>query len=193
MEVSRIGDSILHFNYPTAASMHTAGNRFHVYYEDPIHKGRLETDNKVWSGYNYPPGVITQLPAEQLSPEETELQNWALHYPNNYIILTYQNPNVNRTIVHETAHALFSTDSNYREEVISVLKGRDLSAMKSILSKYDDEVFLDEAQAYLIEWSKVSKDLSDKADSYLLTHRELSHIYNRYAARLHRVPLQKES
>lgn len=189
MEINRIGNSILHFNYDSLQEMHDAGNRFHVYYEDPIHKGSLQTDNQNWSGYNYPQGLLTSISPSELTLAERELQTWALRYPNHYIILTYQNPSVNRTLMHETAHALYSTNPSYREEVLAVLKKRDLSAIKDKLYKYDDEVLLDEAQAYLIEWNKMEKKLGDDADSYLLTHRELRRIYNRYAARLHRVPL----
>ena len=189
MEINRIGDSILHFNYPTAQKMHDAGNRFHVYYEDPLHKGSMQYDTQEWSGYNYPRGVITSVSPTELTEAEQELQSWAHQYPNHYIILTYQNPAINRTLMHETAHALYSTNPSFREEVLAVLKKRDLSAIKDRLYKYDDEVFLDEVQAYLIEWNKMEKKLGSDADSYLLTHRELLRIYNRYAARLHRVPL----
>jgi hypothetical protein len=184
MEIYYVGDSILHFNYTSVDAMHAAGNRFHVFYEDPLKQGRLVTDRQSWSGYNFPPNFFSSFTEDELTHPEQELHRWGIAYPNHYFILTYQNPNLNQTIIHETAHALYSTNAMYRDSIDQKLAEVDLEPIRKVLGHYSESVFYDEAQAYLIEWRKIEiklKSIGEDSDQFIPIHQELEYIYNHHA------------
>ena len=191
MQVYKIGRHIIQLHYPAQQDLYDAGNRFHVFYEHPLHKGSFQEDDGNWSGYNFPPRFFYSL-NEDLSAPEQEVYNLGLRYPSSYFIMTYENPSVSRTLIHETAHALYKTDYSYKQEVDSLLKDKDLDNLKNILPQYDDSVILDEIQAYLVEWRKIRTNLLKNGrnpDQYLQLHLDVERIYTKYAANLRKTAI----
>jgi hypothetical protein len=191
MQVYQIGRHIIQLHYPTQQDLYDAGNRFHVFYEHPLHKGSFQQDDGNWSGYNFPPRFFFSL-NEDLSEVEQQVYNLGLRYPSSYFIMTYENPSVDRTLIHETAHALYKTDPSYKQEVDYLLKDKDLDTLKGILPKYDNSVILDEIQAYLVEWKKIRINLLKSGinpDQYLQLHLDIQRIYHRYAANLRKTAI----
>ena len=186
MQVYQIGRHIIQLHYPTQQDLYDAGNRFHVFYEHPLHKGTFQKDDGDWSGYNFPPRFFYSL-NEDMTEVEQEVYNLGLRYPNSYFIMTYQNPSVDRTLIHETAHALYKMEPSYKQEVDLILRDKDFDNLKSILPKYDKSVLMDEIQAYLVEWKKIRTNLLKAGinpDLYLPLHMDMERIYNKYAANL---------
>lgn len=191
MQVYYIGDKIIHIHYLTQQDLYSAGNRFHVCYEHPQFKDTFQEDGGSWSGYNFPPYFISTF-KEDFNSAEQELYNIAVKNPSKYIILTYEYPLMERTLIHELAHALYYTNNDYRSMVLQKLRTADLTNIKEVLSNYDASVLLDEAQAYLIEWNKLKEKLTHyglNADQYLQLHLELTRIFDTHAANLRRIPL----
>ena len=192
METYLIGDDILYLNFPSQQKMYDAANRFHVYYESPDMKGQLVEDHGTWSGYNFPKDFLNKFEDKDLSQQEEALLQVSHTYPHRYVIMTYENPNKNRTFIHETCHALYATNWSYRSEVRRLMARSNLDKIRSALSHYSGDVFTDEAQAYLIEWNKFRNFMSQQGDDpeqYLLLHNDLLRIYNQYAANLRKVPV----
>lgn len=192
MRVYQIGGNIIHIHYSSKQDLYNAGNRFHVFYEHPDMKGSFQEDGGDWEGYNFPPQFLTSI-NEDFSQSEQELYSVASKYPDSYFILTYENPEMPRTLIHETAHALYTTNTFYKNAINLKLQNANLTSLNKVLGNYDSDVFDDEAQAYLIEWHKLSSKLvgvGETPDQYLQLHLDLERIYNQHAANLRRILLQ---
>lgn len=186
MQVYQIGRHIIQLHYPNQQELYDAGNRFHVFYEHPLHKGSFQEDDGNWSGYNFPPQFFLTL-NEDLTEAEQEVYNLGLRYSSSYFIMTYENSMVDRTLIHETSHALYNIDPSYKQEINHRLKDTKLDVLKGMLPKYDDAVILDEIQAYMVEWQKIRNNMLKSGinpDRYLQLHLDVERIYNKYAANL---------
>ncbi len=192
MQTYLIGDNILYLHFSTQQEMYNAANRFHVYYESPDRKGHLEEDHGNWTGYNFPQNFLNKFSKEEVTPAEQELLDINQIYPNRYVIMTYENPEKDRTFIHEICHALYATEWSYRSEVRRLMARSNLDNIRNSLSQYSGDVFRDEAQAYLIEWNKFKIFMTNfgyDADEYMLLHYDLLKVYNRHAANLRKVPV----
>ncbi len=150
--------------YNTRYELMYSLGRFQEYYENPVLKGKVFTRLDLqdwqpdyyiqWSGCNFPPYVINELrdnPAWNLDRHEKDaLSNMG----NKYTIGVNREDEMEKVILHERAHALFSHSEEYRNLIHGfILKNlaSTADAFKNLTEAgYHNDVLADEMQAYLI-------------------------------------------
>lgn len=152
--------------------------RFQEYYESPKFSGKIFTLNEYkkwyikekgsftyytdWSGFNIPSYVLKPFfegKFNPLSKKEKQLLNLFKDIKNKYYIIGIHKgmnkKKIKYLLRHEIAHAMFYTDSNYRLEVLHILKKYDVSKIKDKLSSmggYARSVLDDEVHAYSLDF-----------------------------------------
>lgn len=115
-----------------------------------------------WAGFNIPGSSLIQFwnlfikMEGSLRSKETELFSHIMDFilnddPNFYVIGTYQADE--RTIAHETRHAYYYLDEDYRQRCDDIFKElpesvKDAVTLRLLEMGYSDTVVPDEAQAY---------------------------------------------
>ena len=86
----------------------------------------------------------------------------------------------NSTLAHELAHALFFTDSTYREAALAAMREYDTSAIERKLAEagYGKHVISDEVQAYLVG---PSSKLSPASRRLAPLRRKLRALFRRHS------------
>lgn len=174
--------------------------RFQEYYESPEFKGRIFTLEEFkkwyiekkgkfsyytdWNGFNIPSGILTTFREGSFDPLSTLETSFLGIFEDVeepfYVIGThkeYPKEKIENLIQHETAHGLFYTNSDYKNEVLQILEKynhAELFLWLEFLGGYHPDVFLDEAHAYGLSPSKKGPTIDPG-----LT-RELKEIFNRY-------------
>lgn len=133
-----------------------------------------------WIGFNFPSKVLIPFREglfDPLTVEEQRLLDLFKYRNDNFYIIGAQN---NSTLRHELSHALYASNSKYRDEVNKFLnknKNKLKSTSKYILDKgYCPEVLYDEIQAYI----------TDNDDNELINNTcpsiiaGINKIYNKY-------------
>lgn len=108
-----------------------------------------------WVGFNFPSSVLTPFKDGLFDPltlEEQRLLELLRYRKDNFYIIGAQDNSILR---HELAHALYASDSKYRNEInnfISKNKSKFKKASEYIISKgYCKDVLNDELQAYITD------------------------------------------
>lgn len=142
--------------------------RFQEFYESPKFRNTIFSLNEYrlwysktngaftyyddWSGFNIPGEVTIPFRTglfDHLSPEEKELLDKIPHRLEKYYIIGISKDK--DVYNHELCHALYYTNSKYKQEVDKILKKYDLSKLSQFLRElgYHESVILDECHAYL--------------------------------------------
>lgn len=179
----------------TQAELGLTFMRFQEYYESPNPEfknkiftvGQLRkwysetygtnTYHEDWTGFNIPSYVLKPFKDglfDPLTTEEINLLHLFQYREDSFYIIGAQDLS---TLRHELCHSLYAYDSNYRNEINTIIKDNSkqlIKAKKYILSKgYCSEVINDELQAYI----------TDNDDSFLkknIPSRILELINNAY-------------
>jgi len=147
--------------------------RFQEHYEssNPLFKGKVFTQGQLkqwysetygannyhstWVGFNFPSFVLHPFKDglfDPLTTEETRLLELFRYRKDSFYIIGAQNNSVLR---HELAHALYASDSKYRNEIDTFIAKNSKKMKKTfnyIFSKgYCKEVVNDEIQAYITD------------------------------------------
>lgn len=158
--------------------------RFQEYYEspNPDFKGKIFTCGQIrswysetygvdsyhhdWSGFNFPSSVLLPFKKglfDPLTDEEKCLLDFFKYRHDNFYIIGAQNNSVLR---HELAHALYSYDQKYANQINYILdanKTKMKRVRKYILDKgYHKDVINDELQAYI----------TDNDDEFIIKHTD---------------------
>jgi hypothetical protein len=133
-----------------------------------------------WVGFNFPSKVLIPFKEGLFDPltiEEQRLLDLFKYRSDDFYIIGAQN---NSTLRHELAHALYASNSKYRNEINKFLnshKAKLKNTTKYILNKgYCQEVLYDEIQAYI----------TDNDDNELINNTcpsiiaGVNKIYNKY-------------
>lgn len=174
MDIRQTESNVYHITYQTSQELAQAFFPFQEYYENkkfadtsftkeefdawyqenyPGHK--YEED---WSGFNIPLYMICKFKIDPVlndlknySPLSIELFEFMEKVgPQAYLIGTTKDVDPS-TLEHEERHARFYTDSEYKKNVLAILKDVDLGALSEHLVKisYHPKVILDECHAYI--------------------------------------------
>lgn len=143
--------------------------RFQEYYESPVFKGKIFTVEQFnewykginesdyvddWSGFNLNDTVFTPFLEGKFNPlseeEKMLLSKVAVLKKPFYVIGALKGDT--GTILHETAHALFYLNEEYRREVKKILREINTKRIENFLEEkgYDQSVMTDEVNAYLL-------------------------------------------
>jgi hypothetical protein len=147
--------------------------RFQEYYEsaNPDFRGKVFTLGQLkrwysetygannyhttWIGFNLPSNALIPFREGLFDPltiEEQKLLDLFKYRSDNFYIIGAQS---NSTLRHELAHALYASNSKYRDEITKFLnknKSKIKQTVKYILGKgYCDDVLYDEIQAYITD------------------------------------------
>lgn len=147
--------------------------RFQEYYEsdNPVFRNGVFTQGQLkrwysetygsnsyhthWVGFNFPSKVLTPFKEglfDPLTVEEQRLLDLFKYRKDNFYIIGAQNSS---TLRHELSHALYATNTKYKNEIDKFLiknKVKIKKPLKYIKDKgYCDEVLFDEIQAYITD------------------------------------------
>lgn len=142
-----------------------------------------DTYHHDWLGFNFPSRVL--IPFKQglfdpLTTEEINLLELFRYRHDEFYIIGAQDKSVLR---HELAHALYSSNSKYKQEIDSYINANKKYLKKAsnyILSKgYCKEVLYDELQAYITD--NDDKDIINNTPAKIL--KQINLIYKKYIDR----------
>lgn len=147
--------------------------RFQEHYEseNPLFKNQVFTQGQLkrwysetygsnsyhthWVGFNFPSKVLIPFKEglfDPLTTEEQRLLDLFKYRSDDFYIIGAQNNNILR---HELSHALYASNSKYRNEIDSFLrknKNKIKATLKYIKDKgYCEDVLYDEIQAYITD------------------------------------------
>ena len=159
---------IYHVQFESQYKLTSTLLRFQEHYESPRFRGEvfdLETfmDWYVtstthgyfsyledWAGFNFPSRIFEKFRGGSFDPltrkEQKFLEMFKGLNHEFYVIATAGETEKSTSIIHEIVHGLFHTDTTYRDQVLGVLAGCELSAFANAFKDlgYHDEVLLDE-------------------------------------------------
>lgn len=211
----RVSSRILHIRYHRSSDMARDFMRFQEYYESPKFKGRFFTRTEFnewyrrkakkgrctystdWGGFNLPSWVFRVWENRSLDPREAKLAHTVRALMGNlsqfpgptsaYVIATAGNDeDEHTTYYHELAHALFATESGYREKVLRVLEHEDgnpaLEKVKRLVKRwgYHPDVVPDECHAYVFANMNFLKSEGVKIGELQTMHANLSLLFWNY-------------
>lgn len=107
-----------------------------------------------WSGFNFPSYVFKHFLNGDFSPMSSKerflLSLFEDIKDDFYVIGTYKDPKKDAVIIHELVHAMFYTNKEYADKVVTLLQSKNLDNIKQCLRDmgYCEEVLLDEINAY---------------------------------------------
>jgi hypothetical protein len=181
--VEEILRNVFHINFKSQIDLCSTFLRFQEYYESPKFKGTIFTleDYKKWYSSSEIKGAFTyytdwsgmNIPSYCLEPfynglfdpltsrEKQILDIFDGKTGKYYIIGTHGK--LKHSLKHEIAHALFYISDEYQNEAVSLLKDVKCESFRDYLLKigYDNEVMIDEIQAYLVSNIDLFKDEAD--------------------------------
>lgn len=175
--------------------------RFQEYYESPEFKGRVFsidefikwytgihgsfTYSRDWYGFNIPSKVLEPFRGGQFDPltaNEKKILDICKEEKDFYIIgVTPSAEYFSETVKHEFVHGAFYCNKKYRDEVIGLLKESKIFKIEKCLSKmgYHKEVFVDEANAYVLVEPETLSQFATKNDTKKL-RSNLDKIFIKY-------------
>ena len=136
-----------------------------------------------WSGFNVPSEAFEafyQGTFNPLSKKEERLLGLFRRESRPFYVIGLSSKD---DLKHELAHALFSTQPEYKKAVVAAMRGFDTSVLKRRLAKmgYHAHVLPDEVQAYLIAPEDAP---GGTPRSLTRLRRTLQSIYREYSTRL---------
>lgn len=169
-----ITEDIIHLTFKSKADMSNTMMRFQETYESPKFKdtvfGRREFftwyRNKYkseyledWDGFNIPSFIVDSVRTfPNLTLRETKLIEDldSKVKSEKYYVITSVGDSKSSALIHEIAHALFYLNKRYNSDMKTLIKSMPPNVRESMFislrkNKYDESVFMDEAQAYLID------------------------------------------
>jgi hypothetical protein len=165
-------NNIIHVHCKNSKELSSTFLRFQEFYESPYFKGKKinlwnfynyyqKFSKKAkftycsdWSGFNLPYWVFTKFKDTPL-PREKELISILPKKKPFYVIGTCGRKNsqdYKDVLLHEKAHALYFLNPQYKKEINKIIDLKDFSILIKYLKKlgYNEEVILDEVQAYML-------------------------------------------
>jgi hypothetical protein len=201
IEVNEILQEIFHLNFDSQLDLCSTFLRFQEYYESPQFKGKIFTleDYKKWysspeirgsftyytdwAGMNIPSYCLEPFYKGLFDPLTTREQQILDIFNGKtgkyYIIGTYGK--AKRSLKHEIAHGLFYISKGYQSESTLLLENVKCDSFRNYLLRigYDDDVMIDEIQAYLVSNIELFKDEADITP--LLPYKdELEILFRKY-------------
>lgn len=205
IKMEKISDKIHLLIFDNQFEITSTMIRFQEHYESPYFKDKIFSleEFKSWYIENSPNGKKTgeftyysdwngfNIPSQVLKPfyeglfedisenEQLILKKFKNERDNFYIIGVhgaFEKPE--ELLRHEIAHALFSTDKNYKREVLSAISQHDVQELKKEIKQlggYHDDVLEDEVHAYIID---STRDFKAKINNEL--SKKLRVIYEKY-------------
>lgn len=136
-----------------------------------------------WSGFNVPSTALRPFYRGDFDPlleKEKRLLRLFRGLREPYYIIGVSDEGAESSLTHEIAHALFTTDADYRAAVCAAMRGYDTSAIEKELTRlgYARHVLQDEVQAYLVS---PSGDLGKPGRALLPLRRKLRALFKRHA------------
>jgi hypothetical protein len=167
----RVAKGIYLLRFKTQYELAATFLRVQEHYESPKFHGRIFsleqymdwyaarygdfTYYKDWSGFNVPSTAFATFyrgKFDPLSEKEKQLLRLFENLRDRFYVIGIHESGAKSTLAHELAHALFFTDSAYRDAVRAAMRGYDTSALERKLAEvgYGKHVIPDEVQAYLV-------------------------------------------
>jgi len=207
--------NIYHMNFGKQKDLCETFMRFQEFFESPQFRGKFFsikaykdwyrktspkgkktgrfTYNKDWSGFNIPSYILQPFKEGKFDPlskkEKLFLKEFADKDGRFYIIGTFGSINLS-TLAHEMAHALFYTESTYREKMIKLINNipeKDLKKIHDHLGAsggYHPEVFEDETHAYVtINMEQLEKRHKISSEELWDIHRKMKRVFERYRSK----------
>lgn len=136
-----------------------------------------------WSGFNVPSAALRPFFRGKFDPlleKEKNLLRQFRRLREPYYIIGVSDEGSEESLTHEIAHALFTTNVDYKAAICAAMRGYDTSAMAKELLRlgYAKHVIQDEVQAYLIS---PSGDLGKPSRALMPLKRKLRALFRRYA------------
>lgn len=170
--ITQISKQIIHFEYELQETLSSTFMRFQEYYESPKFKGEIftigefkswyaqeygcNTYTRDWAGFNFPDYVLKpffQGLFDPLTDSEQQVVEFLRYRTDKFYVIgsSIKSNDPDDVVKHETYHALYYIDDEYREKVNFILKEYDLSPLERHLFEmgYHKDVFLDELNAYI--------------------------------------------
>lgn len=162
IHLSEITNEILRVHCSTQEHLASTFLRFQEHYESPEFRGKIFTLEeykeyytkkhgefsyyKDWSGFNVPSYVFEpfrQGKFDPLSTKESRLLSLLRAYKGKfYVIGTYERKDEKQkeeiTLQHETAHGLFYTVPEYKEEILAILSKVDLGPIRKYVKDFEN-------------------------------------------------------
>lgn len=206
IKVIEIVKGLFHLKFPNQYLMNSTLVRMQEYYESPKFKGKTFTleDFMDWyvdhdvnkrfdyftevRGMNFPLdvlGVFYDGSFDYISKKEKMVldffRKWNVE-GRYYIIATFGGKG---ELKHELAHGLYYLVTEYKKEVLNILRGVEIPSLRSFLKEniYSRYVYKDEAHAYMIEGvtSIYKEDFTSKdLKRFKKISSRLRKIYNKY-------------
>lgn len=200
MKVLHPREKIIHLKFKRKKDLTQTMLRFQEHFESPKFRNKIfsleefktwyatTTPNKKftyysdWSGFNFPSKILKPFYAGNFDPltaeEKMILDTLRNEEGKFYVIATFKNEDVK----HETAHARFYVDQQYRKEVKKVMSAINTKPIFKVLKDmgYDKSVWIDEAHAYLLETEEYfQKEFQLECEEYKEARRQLAEIYRK--------------
>jgi len=188
--------------------------RFEEYFESPKFRGKIFSLNEFkkwytanspegkktkrftyyedWHGFNIPSEILGPFYGGRFNPLSNEEKAVLRLFKNKrkkklYIIATYKGASQN-TIQHEIAHGLFYTNSEYKREIIKILRKCDQKIKNKIINNYlskygggyHPKVWLDEMHTYIMTNLDFLKKYKISSNKLLKTNKELNNTFKKY-------------
>ncbi len=170
-----------HFESPKFKDKFFSLEEFKTWYASTT-KSKKFTYYSDWSGFNFPSKILKPFYEGKFDPltaeEKTILDLLREEGDKFYVIATFKNEDVK----HETAHARFYVDAEYRKQVKKVVKTIDTKPLFKVLKGmgYDKSVLIDEAHAYLLETEEYFvNEFKVDIEPYKEARRQLAEIYRK--------------
>ncbi len=204
-KICKITPEIVWFDFTSKKQLAKTFVRFQEFYEGPHHAGKIFTladykkyykrkwgkwsYYKDWSGFNIPSHILGPFENGSFDPlREIELDFLdTIHKLNMppvfYIIGTFGGGN-HDTLKHEIAHALFYTNSAYRQNVLTFLGRTVLDPIFYALGKheYNSCTWVDEAHAYIMTCADKLAEWNVDTNLYIHTKQDLLINYKAFTA-----------
>jgi hypothetical protein len=199
MKLIKLNSYTYQVDFDTQREMCQTFLRFQENYESPQFKGKIFTLKEFkewykttrngrftyysdWSGFNIPSYVIYPFLKGKFDPLSKKEKALLEILPSNplidgtsfYLIGTFKGGQ-NDVLEHELVHALYYQDKcGYRAEINSLLKQYDLTKLFNHLKElgYHEDVWYDEANAYLVTEEMDEPDLSPKLKALYEKYKE---------------------
>ena len=195
----RVASGIYLLRFKTQYELASTFLRVQEHYESPKFHGRIFTLEQYmdwyvgrygsfsyyqdWSGFNVPSTAFQPFydgKFDPLTEKEKRLLGLFRNLRGRFYVIGIYDSGHQGSLTHELAHALFFTDSAYREAVREAMHGYDLSALERKLAEagYAKHVIPDEAQAYIVA---PSGDLGGVSRSLEPLRRKLRALFRQHS------------
>ena len=138
-----------------------------------------------WGGFNIPSWVFDAFRAgefDPLDPKEQAMLDLFAESPEPFYVIGTAGP---AALEHEMGHGLFTTNANYRREILRVLSPLDVTPLREVLLRkgYTEHVVMDEIHAYFVEGGDLFIEKGVDMQPYLSSIKEVQSIFEKYKNR----------